>query len=103
MPPGASFGASCGVFVNRRKPRRISCDSFELSSAWSVSGFFGNSHAAFIETVAAMSGPVIGTREPAGAGAGFSAGRAQVAQASSAETTIALRAVMRIDRAVERA
>src|SRR5437762_2797829 len=85
MPPGASFGASVGVLVNSRNPRRISSDRRELSSVLSVSGFRGNSHPAFIDTVAAMSGPVIGNRGVATvAVAGFSAGRAQAAASSNA-------------------
>src|SRR4051812_31254662 len=50
MPPGARCGASAGVFVNSRKPRRISSDSGDLSSEASVSGFLGTSHAATIVT-----------------------------------------------------
>src|SRR6267142_1843340 len=68
MPPGASRGASAGVLVNRRKPRRISSDNRDVSSVVSSSGFRGNSQAAFIETVAAISGPVIGTRGDAALG-----------------------------------
>src|SRR4051812_17200014 len=84
MPPGASFGASVGVLVNSRNPRRISSDRRELSSVLSVSGFWGNSHPAFIDTVAATSGPVIGNRGVAASAAGFSAGRAQAAASSNA-------------------
>src|ERR1041384_711548 len=86
MPPGARRGAPAGLLVTSRKPRRISSDSRELSSVVSVRGFLGNSHPAFIETVAAMSGPVIGNRGPAAPAAGFSAGRARAATSSSAAT-----------------
>jgi hypothetical protein len=57
--PGASRGASTGVFVKSLKPRLISSDSGALSSDASASGFLGNSHAATMVTLAAISGPVI--------------------------------------------
>src|SRR6266516_2845379 len=66
MPPGASRGASAGVLVKILKPRRISSESREASSFSSMRGFRGNSHAAFIVTVAAISGPVIAIRGAAG-------------------------------------
>src|SRR5438477_12390474 len=72
MPPGARCGASPGVLVKSLKPRRTSSDKREASSFSSVNGFFGNSHAAFVVTVAAISGPAIAIADPAG----FSAGRA---------------------------
>ena len=68
MPPGASRGASAGVFVKILKPRRISSESREVSTVLSTSGFRGNSHAAFIVTVAAISGPVVWNRAIGDAG-----------------------------------
>src|SRR5262249_55450058 len=59
IPPGASRGASFGVLTNSLKPRRISSDNREESSVRSTSGFFGNSHAATIVAVDAISGPLI--------------------------------------------
>ena len=59
IPPGASRGVSCGVFVKILKPRLISSDSGDVSSEASASGVLGNSHAATIVALAAMSGPFI--------------------------------------------
>ena len=59
MPPGASRGVSCGVFVKILKPRLISPASGDVSSEASASGVLGNSHAATIVALAAMSGPFI--------------------------------------------
>src|SRR6185503_6423004 len=84
MPPGASRGVSAGVLVNRRKPLRISSDNRDVSSVLSSSGFRGTTQAAFIETVAATSGPVICTRV-AGTAAGGSGCRAH---APAARATI---------------
>src|SRR5437870_3205693 len=70
MPPGASRGASAGVFVKSLKPRLISSDSRDASSFGSTSGFRGNSHAAFIVTLAAISGPVMVMADAAGCSAG---------------------------------
>src|SRR4029434_4979761 len=81
MPPGARRGASAGVFVNSLNPRRISSESFELSSVLSVSGFRGISQAAFMLIEAAMSGPVILIGD---GGGGSAAGRSHAAKASSA-------------------
>jgi len=65
IPPGARRGASAGVFVKILKPRRISSDKRDVSSARSPRGFSGNSQAATIVALAAMSGPLILIREPA--------------------------------------
>ena len=59
IPPGASRGASRGVFVKILKPRLISSDNGDVSSEASTSGVFGNSQAATIVALAAMSGPFI--------------------------------------------
>src|SRR5947207_14314190 len=93
MPPGASRGASAGVLVKILKPRRISSESREASSFSSMRGFRGNSHAAFIVTVAAISGPVIAIRGAAGDTAGCSAGREHAAaDASSVIMKVRLKA-----------
>src|SRR6185369_13712201 len=81
MPPGARRGASTGVFVNSLNPRRISSESFELSSVLSVSGLRGNSQAAFMLMEAAMSGPVIVIGDGTG---GSAAGRPHAIKARSA-------------------
>src|SRR5215510_14833779 len=81
MPPGASRGASAGVFVNSLNPRRISSESFELSSVLSVSGVRGNSQPAFMLIEAAMRGPVILIGYGTG---GSAAGRSHAVNASSA-------------------
>src|SRR4030095_690254 len=80
MPPGARRGASAGVFVNSLNPRRISSESFELSSVLSVSGFRGISQAAFMLIEAAMSGPVILIGDGGGSSA---AGRSHATKTSS--------------------
>ena len=59
IPPGASRGASCGVFVKILKPRLTSSDNRDVSSEVSARGVFGTSHAATIVAHAAMSGPFI--------------------------------------------
>src|SRR6185503_4659610 len=81
MPPGAKRGASAGVFVNSLNPRRISSDSFELSSVLSASGLRGNSQPAFMLIEAAMSEPAILIGE---GGGGSAAGRLHAVKASSA-------------------
>ena len=47
------------MFVKILKPRLISSDNGNVSSVTSTSGVSGNSHAATIVMLAAMSGPVI--------------------------------------------
>jgi hypothetical protein len=47
------------VFVNSLNPLLTSSDRGDLSSEASRSGFLGNSHAATIVALAAMSGPLI--------------------------------------------
>src|SRR5439155_23891522 len=91
--PGASRAASPGVLVKILKPRRISSDSREASSCSSMRGFRGYSHAAFIVTVAAMSGPVIAIRGAIGGAGGCSAGREHAAvDTSSAIVKVRLKA-----------
>src|SRR5262245_52593183 len=85
MPPGARRGASAGVFVNSLNPRRISSESFDLSSVLSVSGLWGNSQAAFMLIEAAMSGPVILIGDGDG---GSAAGRLHAAKAINASANM---------------
>src|SRR5439155_25383652 len=59
IPPGASRGASCGVFVKILKPRLTSSDNRYVSSEVSAGGVFGTAIAATIVALAAMSGPFI--------------------------------------------
>src|SRR5262245_2320980 len=107
MPPGANRGASAGVFVKMRKPRRISSDSRELSSVLSSRGLCGYCHAAFIVMLAAMRGPVILIGEGEGEGEGGGDGspaREQATSARNAAQTTARtvrRAIGCIDRCVK--
>jgi hypothetical protein len=99
MPPGARCGASTGVFVKMRNPRLISCDSLESSSVASMVGSFGYTHAAFMVSADAMSGPAIFGPFGGGAAAGDggAAGWEQAARnAATAKTCSNLRRVVRV-------
>src|SRR5262245_24304318 len=85
IPPGARCGASVGVFVKRRNPRRISSESFDLSRVLAVSGFCGNSQPAFIDMFAAISGPAILIGDAGGGGA---AGRSHAMAASRTRANV---------------